>query len=718
MRPLRNLGEKSLPSKIRADQLLYGYRDGHRLISSSTRLPLELESLLVSLSDAGDVASQPGFSSLLSGFPLHEIQRYAFLMSWAANDIPRPGAVWTHAVLVGFEDLRYLSPGELLNAFRRPDGSSQTRYSQPVDLSTDWVRVPPYQAETARLIWALYERPQKPVCVVLEADSSVRQRLLLDVFHQQWNELKLSFSFAEAPAWERRLEGKIFDLHWTTSTGLAQITRGSNEFRVVKQTNKAQPPPWAQAVARELGHTNGLSEFLERFGPEGRWSARNLFSQLADVWEKIHDGRHDSALVEEVLDAVDRHFPRRRDMHTLKLELFGPPMANRRLLFADDLVLLEVLGRQASARCLSEAGLELSTRSSQLWIERPGDARALLTTLRNLKTTTHLAGSIIAGFATAITSQDLLGLADLEPESFDALVVVHPQVLTEDALWQADPRLLLVLVERVARVPLENSVRTEIAQAIVSNVPAQVAPRVEEKWPELIDFILDAIGSTGVKSAWLDEIGVESLLKYIRRHNTSAGVVERTADRLSTSQARAVPIERWVPLLKALEAGTDRIGQRALTNLFVAGLAGKEPPADELVARTYSELYALIQANRMSPAELEDLTTVAMQHLQGRELTRGIALATSETFRVREKWRPAVISYVKNESAFRALLTHDAKRHRKSTLAAALATASVERPLPKWQPKIIRQVLETHARRDDLLGIVEGLLRRMTRGTG
>ncbi len=103
------------------DQALFGYADGHRQIASSFRLP---PTDLYLLSAASDLASGTRLGengSYLTGLPLPEARRYAFLRTWAAPEMPRPGCVWSHALLLDPRAIASLSTfSELLLLFRRP----------------------------------------------------------------------------------------------------------------------------------------------------------------------------------------------------------------------------------------------------------------------------------------------------------------------------------------------------------------------------------------------------------------------------------------------------------------------------------------------------------------------------------------------------------------------------------------------------------------------
>jgi hypothetical protein len=105
------------------DQALFGYADGHRQIASSFRLPPKDLYLLSSASDLASGTRLGENDSYLTGLPLPESRRHALFRTWAAPEMPRPGCVWSHTLLLDSRAIGSLPAfSELLALFRRPIG--------------------------------------------------------------------------------------------------------------------------------------------------------------------------------------------------------------------------------------------------------------------------------------------------------------------------------------------------------------------------------------------------------------------------------------------------------------------------------------------------------------------------------------------------------------------------------------------------------------------
>lgn len=84
---------------MKVEQFLYGYRDGHRLVAGSTELDDSVAWELVRTTDRPSSTPAELDAGIFFGFPL-EGSLYVICRTWSARDVSRPGAVWTHALLV------------------------------------------------------------------------------------------------------------------------------------------------------------------------------------------------------------------------------------------------------------------------------------------------------------------------------------------------------------------------------------------------------------------------------------------------------------------------------------------------------------------------------------------------------------------------------------------------------------------------------------------
>ena len=94
------------------DQALFGYSNGHHLLASSKKLSLKSLKILTPLTDSSGSARQDNPEGYLTGCYLPDDGCYALSKTWSADEMPRPGCVWTHTLFLttsSLEELTYSS---------------------------------------------------------------------------------------------------------------------------------------------------------------------------------------------------------------------------------------------------------------------------------------------------------------------------------------------------------------------------------------------------------------------------------------------------------------------------------------------------------------------------------------------------------------------------------------------------------------------------------
>lgn len=191
-----------MPS-ILVHQALHGYNDGHRLISSSLPLDASDARVMLVMSDLSGSGMKPSADGYLTGYPLEKSGKYVLARTWAAPEMPRPGCVWTHSLIIENADLaRLMSAQALLDIFTRPTGIDvRSAYGDPVSMSP---QLKPNGIEpterTEFLLQALYSFPTRQV-VAEAAEPFADEQVATAIWMQQWPRLRRSFGFARFREW-------------------------------------------------------------------------------------------------------------------------------------------------------------------------------------------------------------------------------------------------------------------------------------------------------------------------------------------------------------------------------------------------------------------------------------------------------------------------------------------------------------------------------------
>ena len=264
-------------------QTLHGYSDGHRQIAASATLkPSNLNTMLV-LSDVSGPGARIEESGYLTGYPLTESGAYALARTWAATEMPRPGCVWTHTILIDFADLAMLaSLGGLVSLFRRPQRADFGDYGKPLTFSPRSNAVVLTGADKAwsrQVLAGLYGEPSSPIVAARPVGVDIDQ-VILALWSQQWPRLRRAFRFCTLAATDRSSEGARFDLQLLPSTMDRSVRRHFSDA-IDAETSRAHGDSWFVEAGIDLAlpDGSGLRTFLRRCGGDGamgRWAFRPL----------------------------------------------------------------------------------------------------------------------------------------------------------------------------------------------------------------------------------------------------------------------------------------------------------------------------------------------------------------------------------------------------------------------------------------------------------
>lgn len=120
---------------MRIHQLLYGYNQGHQLLSGSTTIDSPKDNLLLTrLTDwSGFIPSVDKNEPYMASTYLPGCQAYAVCLTWYAYEMDRSGCVWSHVLLLDvdeiFPDFNFI---QLLNYFHRPNKDDYQSYSEVI----------------------------------------------------------------------------------------------------------------------------------------------------------------------------------------------------------------------------------------------------------------------------------------------------------------------------------------------------------------------------------------------------------------------------------------------------------------------------------------------------------------------------------------------------------------------------------------------------------
>jgi hypothetical protein len=263
-------------------QTLHGYKNGHKLLSSSTDLSDIEKRTMLMFSDYSGSGIESGFLSYVTGYPLQSSKFYVFAKTWYAKEMTRPGCVWTHSLLIDFTDLWGVKNMKvLLDFFKRPESSTEfSGYSQALLLNSSEQFLPNDLTDIFyNISCELYGNSDKGL-VVLGNSSTQFETEVLQIWNYQWPRMKRSFTFSTGSLSLRKYEGLPFDIQILPYKRERVISFSENEtFKIIDSQNIQCKNDWI-ANYKNLDFKE-LQQFMVKYGSDVLGNRANFISLLS-----------------------------------------------------------------------------------------------------------------------------------------------------------------------------------------------------------------------------------------------------------------------------------------------------------------------------------------------------------------------------------------------------------------------------------------------------
>ena len=270
------------------------------------------------LSDLSGHGLVRGFNEYLTGYPLADLGAYALAKTWYAPEMPRPGCVWTHTLLIPFAILGSAqSLQRFIRLFVRPMVNEYSEFGNPlhvridVEYMDDDVRPEHTVVNVGDILRKLYESPDKAILVPVRV-ATLTENMFLEIWSQQWPRLRRSFTFCTGSISGRRKDGRWFDLQAVPERRIDDVTRTTSDSVVAKfqvQRSTMEVGEWWRAAIEDLSGSNDvLRKFLFEFGAEAGGGRRD-FVPLTELYLTLNGDSDDS--IEGLVRSLNVLFPNR-----------------------------------------------------------------------------------------------------------------------------------------------------------------------------------------------------------------------------------------------------------------------------------------------------------------------------------------------------------------------------------------------------------------------
>ena len=306
------------------EQTLYGYNKGHGLLASSFPVrPNNDSSLMSVLSDWTGFRNELGEDSYMTFYPLSNGEKYAFAKTWYADEMERPGCVWTHTLIVDLNDMDRNFDFRVLNDyFRRPQKDEYDFYQHKIEIDN-------FETRYSNVVFSMFDDTSLLVLYLLLLGNNKNLFIYMDKDQRAY--VALCFYL---------LQYLPLDILKWVSLSTGSVSRrklGSKDFSIQFTDNitniSLSNAPWNGKIAKG-NFTNGLLYIFEQSKRENDTfpSLIRLFREdIKDKKEKLFAfamlmKELDTALNEKVggkeyanvLSLLEEYFPEQNEGIRLK----------------------------------------------------------------------------------------------------------------------------------------------------------------------------------------------------------------------------------------------------------------------------------------------------------------------------------------------------------------------------------------------------------------
>ncbi len=595
-------------------QTLHGYAEGHRMLASSRTLPDEVSRLLLRMSDLSGPTMVSGFEEYLTGYPLTPIGAYAFAKTWYAPEMPRPGCVWTHTLILPAAAMAALpSLSFLLGEFRRPGPPTEVvPYSQALsinDVRQQKVSGTAREAEMQVLMRAIYGSSEQPVVLSANNASEFESALLL-LWSQQWPGLRAKFSYCTAALASRAVNQRPIAVQCVPRSLVREVLRetGLSRHALSRHDDKASLPTWIVPAATDALVAAGSGSF-RRFlwSVADEVSGRECFEHYAAVWQVLmqHGG---AQALPSLVGEVARRFAEVSSGTRLKLALFGSPTTRNHLIAVDEDEILVALASSVADEAFDPELLRLEERGRDLWEQAPRAARRLLLELFHT-TPTRLGQPILSGLISSLTAVAAEGVAAEQPSLLPELFAASPKIAASPALWSALRHRSQELFNALAtHDSLPGGLLHRVVGILIDGGFTSLAEPVLRRWRE---------AAVSAVFAWVSERSTELPEPWRLALSQQPGAIlgwlaEQPDVPLRAAMILADVLDPLDPLVRYCDAtawlravqnepeGSEGDLARLYAFALALSLAGVPPNPDELATHAFQRIRNLIAHNRLN----------------------------------------------------------------------------------------------------------------------
>jgi hypothetical protein len=448
-------------------QAIHGYRDGHRLLSSSIPLAADASRAMLVLSDMSGPSMHPGFDEYLTGYPLPSTDLFVFAKTWYAPEMQRPGCVWTHSLLIPREHISRVSAPLLLATLRRPEiDRAESSATSPIVVADASAATPATEGfadkPIATALIAAVLGQARPVIVAVDTANQL-ESAFLRLWDDLWPAAKARFSFCTGALMPRTVAGALMDIQAVPrAVPSSQFRKSAGSALVLDLRAPAAADAWVEVLLEGSSRRDtAFRQWME--AAAGAEVSRGAVPSLMPIFGQWHaanwSGRDVLACAVGApgLEPVTR--ARLVGMVFDRAGIEAGPASRRELL-------QDLCGHRDAD--LSSMTSLLEEQTQRLFDESRAEGCALVLSLLGAELT-ELGERVLRAAVRLLVPDDLQTFGDAQAPFLPTIVGANPALAASPVLWKRVGSRATEVLSQVNAASLTSEERGGVVDAVLTS---------------------------------------------------------------------------------------------------------------------------------------------------------------------------------------------------------------------------------------------------------
>lgn len=421
---------------MHVEQFLHGYNNGHHLIAGSASLPLMDADRMSYLSDwSGYVNPFNKDTSYITAYPLAVSQCYVIAMSWYAEEMSRPGCVWTHSLVVKIDGLgQKVNFYDFLKLFRRPekDGEDFMSYTKSIELEDEnnrgsRGRLDGIDGTRFMYMTAMLLDRHKPAIYAVEKESEAYIELCMRLIQNMPYGILKELTICSGSAAARKFEKGFYNLQFVTGKGESLYEPYPDHASKPKADAGFQF--WMDAV---LNGRDDVAQMLHRFSEDIENESNHFLAtlnllRLLDV--KMRDDGEE-ATVSDVVEYLVNGFPEKDSGAFIKRSFLSEQVIKY---FGDEKDFILLLGTTQKWEAIDYKAIGFGKRVEIFRNGHPSeDYLSLLMSLSKAEYLNEEGKALLSNALEGLSNEEVEMLLSKDWALFKSIVTMNAHVLSGD----------------------------------------------------------------------------------------------------------------------------------------------------------------------------------------------------------------------------------------------------------------------------------------------